>query len=102
VFVFRNVSDTNLGTGDIITDFVPGADLIDLSQIDANGGLAGEGVFLFVTGIVIPLTQGSVQVVQDAGAGVTRVLIRIAGDTSVDAQIELTGLIALTAADFVL
>lgn len=102
VFLFSAIGESAVATPDRITDFVRGQDIIDLSAIDADGAAAGNGTFTFLTGITIPLGQGSVQVVQDAAANVTKVNLRIAGDTSIDGVIELSGLLALTAADFVL
>lgn len=102
VFLFRSITDSAVAAPDRIADFVQGQDVIDLSQIDADGAAAGNGTFTFLTGITIPLGQGSVQVVQDAAANVTKVNLRIAGDTTIDGVIELSGLLALTAADFVL
>ncbi len=50
VFAFANANESAGGAllRDIITDFLSGSDVIDLSGIDANGGAAGNGSFTFI------------------------------------------------------
>jgi serralysin len=36
IFVFSALADSGTGTPDLVTDFVHGTDIIDLSAIDAN------------------------------------------------------------------
>ena len=49
IFTKLNDSGTDASTRDVITDFQGGGqDLIDLSAIDANGGLAGDQAFSFI------------------------------------------------------
>lgn len=103
-FVYLNASDTGTtaATRDLIQDFTPGSDKIDLGAIDANGADAGDGTFSFqaasgaaFTGVVGQLhflTSGANTIVEGD----------INGDKIADFQIELTGLKALQAIDFVL
>src|SRR5262249_24704751 len=46
-FVFANLADSLPSTSDIITDFTHGADIIDLSAIDANTSSKGNQAFSF-------------------------------------------------------
>jgi VCBS repeat-containing protein len=101
-FIF---ADTNEGT-DRITDFQAhtslgsAGDLIDVSVIDPNSGLAGDQAFTF--GGTTATARG-VWYVYDAVAGVTHVNFDTNGNTgNVEFQINLTGNVALHAYDFVL
>ena len=95
-FVFLDTRDT----GDKITDFSVGSDKIDLLAIDANITAAGNQAFSFA-GNTTALTAYSVIYFQQGGN--TFVQVDTDGITSTaELQIELTGVLALTAADFVL
>ncbi|NVO29519.1 hypothetical protein HJ526_19030 [Donghicola sp. C2-DW-16] len=47
VFIYMAIADSKVGNGDTVYDFETGVDLIDLSQIDANGKIAGDDAFLY-------------------------------------------------------
>ncbi|MBL0373537.1 hypothetical protein JJB09_16040 [Rhizobium sp. KVB221] len=107
-FEFDSVSEMGktASTRDLITDFIHLSDKIDLSSIDANGGVSGEGNFSFVaaeghgfTGVKGQLTWDQ----QGTGNG-SHTLISgdIDGDKVSDFQIDLSGRVDLTAADFAL
>lgn len=93
-FVFAGVDDS-LATraADVITDFTVGVDVIDLSAVVA-GDLAFSGFGPFDG--VVP----SVRLTQTVDS--TLVLIDLDGNAKADMQITLTGLLTLTAVDFLL
>src|SRR5262249_4039710 len=110
-FDFDAVSETGKTSSsrDVIKDFsTSGGDLIDLSTIDANGATSGSPKFKFVSKDGATFTGVKGQVVwnqQDhAGGSNDRTIIAgdLNGDRKADFQIELTGLKALTAGDFIL
>jgi len=108
-FDFNTVAEIGIGaTRDVITDFVPLSDDIDLSSIDANGGAVGDTAFAFLAaeGTAFTRARGQLRWFQQdlAGTANDRTVIAgdINGDATADFQIELTGLKTLTAADFIL
>ncbi len=97
-----NESGVGIGNDDLITDFelsgVAGGDLIDLSTLDANGGVAGNQAFTFIG--TAAFTAGA------AGAGQLR-YVQSGGDTfiqgntnnnagNIEFELRLTGLHALS------
>ena len=95
-FVFLDTRDT----GDKITDFSVGSDKIDLSAIDANASFAGNQAFS-LAGNTTALAAHSVIFFQQGGN--TFVQVDTDGNVSTaELQIELTGIQALTTADFIL
>jgi len=103
VFDFNSVLDSGTGVGkrDIITDFSPGFDKIDLSSIDANPNIAGNQAFTFIgtndfTGV------GQVSISISPSTGGLRVLLNTDADAQSDMQIELTNLTTLSKDDFFL
>ena len=110
IFIFNLVSDTGktATTRDIITDFTPGQDIIDLSGIDANTSLSGNQAFTLLAkmGSAFTGVRGQLQWSQQDAAGTAndRTIISgdINGDKIADFHIELTGLITLGLADFIL
>jgi Ca2+-binding RTX toxin-like protein len=93
---------------DVITDFAHGTDKIDLSTIDANGSVAGNGKFKFVTSEGAAFTGVRGQLIWDqknnsgSANDMTIVSGDINGDRKADFSIELSGLKTLTAGDFIL
>ncbi|MEK0083377.1 calcium-binding protein [Benzoatithermus flavus] len=96
-----NPGDTGIGPGhrDIIVDFQRGSDKIDLASFDANASRAGDQAFTFIgtngftaAGQLHYLYDGSNTIVQASTDA----------DSQPELEIQLTGRIALTAADFVL
>ncbi|WP_288926582.1 hypothetical protein [uncultured Maritimibacter sp.] len=90
-FVFKH-GDTGLGAAaDRITDYEVGTDRIILRSIDADTTTGGDQAFTF--GGTLTLNQSG---------GDTIIALDTDGDTVADAEIHLTGLLTLTAGDFVL
>jgi Ca2+-binding RTX toxin-like protein len=101
-FVYSTIAQSPVGANaDRITDFSHAqGDRIDLSVIDANTAAAGNQAFSFIgsglyTGVAGQLRYSQV-------AGVTTIAGDVNGDGASDFHIQLTGAIALVAADFVL
>lgn len=102
VFDFNSVTEA-AGTGDVIVDFEDGADVIDLSGIDANANLAGDQAFgILGAGLKFAGadTIGLLRITQSD----TRTCIQgdVNGDGTADFMIKIVGLAMLTVADFVL
>jgi len=99
-FVFTIVADSPAAAPDVIGDFVETGDVdfIDLSGIDANTAVAGNQAFTFV-GLAFPNDPGEVGFVQVGGNTFVRGNVN---GGAVDLLIQLNGLHALSAADFIL
>ena len=95
-------------TRDIIKDFRHLQDDIDLSTIDANGSAAGNAAFKFLAakGAAFTGVKGQLHWMQInvAGKANDKTIIEgdINGDRKADFQIELSGLVSLSKADFIL
>jgi Ca2+-binding RTX toxin-like protein len=104
-FVFSSVSDMNttVSTRDVITDFSHGTDKIDLSAIDANGSLSGNGAFKFLAAdnAAFDHTKGEIAWRTDAAHNQTIIQGDMNGDGIHDFEIQLNGIVHLTASDFV-
>ena len=106
-FDFNAISETGktAAARDVISDFVHLSDLIDLSTIDANGALAGNA-FIWRAAAAFSGRAGDLHVRYENSAGTINDKTIVEGDTNgdrvADFQIELKGLITLTAKDFVL
>lgn len=111
-FDFNLTSETTniAASRDVITDFTHNAtlglsDRIDLSTIDANGARAGDA-FSWIGTAAFSGVAGQLHYRQENPAGTvndkTIVEGDIDGNRTVDFQIELTGVKALVAADFIL
>ena len=112
-FDFNAIAETGkLATSrDVITDFTHNgtlalSDRIDLSTIDANGALAGDVAFAWKGTVAFSGVAGQLHYrLEDVFGTVNdKTIIEgdINGDRVVDFQIELTGIKALLAADFIL
>ena len=102
VFVYAKLSDsgTSRATRDIIRDFATGTDHIELSNLDADTGLAGDQAFSFIGDSAFSGVAGELRAEFDG----TNTLISadVNGDAAADFQILLTGGVALTGGDFIL
>jgi Ca2+-binding RTX toxin-like protein len=99
-FVYQTGADSLFGaTHDVISDFRPGLDWIDVRRVDANSTLIGNQAFAWI-GTGEFTGAGQLRYVQANGS------TTIYGNTDADAtpefQIELTGTLALHSYDFVL
>lgn len=112
-FVFSLAADTGKTslTRDLITDFTHSAtlalsDRIDLSAIDANWKLAGNNAFIFAGKAALSGKLGEIhyKLYDLVGTANDKTMIEadLTGDKIVDFQIELLGLKALVATDFIL
>ena len=108
-FVFKQLAESGPGilARDVITDFVHLTDKIDLSAIDANNGTpAIDDAFTFIGGAAFGHHAGELRVVTYASDGInldTRVVVAdVDGNGVGDFQIQFTGLVTLTAQDFIL
>ena len=100
-FVFDALSDSVTGGGrDKIKDFVSGADVIDLSGIDANTALANDQAFSFIGDAGFSHTAGELQA-KAFGAN-TLVSGDLDGNGRADFHILLSGAVTLQATDFLL
>src|SRR4029079_10429497 len=103
-FHFLKLTDsgTTNATRDLITDFAPGEDTIDLSAIDANGSAAGDTAFNFIGVAHFSGTRGELR--QGFSNGNTIISGDVNGDGSADFSIVLKGGLFLLsgASDFVL
>jgi Ca2+-binding RTX toxin-like protein len=109
-FDFDVASDIRKASGkrDIIKDFQHLNDKIDLSTIDANSILAGDQAFKFKAAEGTAFAGAAGQLIWDqkdaAGTSSDRTLVSgdINGDGVADFTLELSGLVNLTKADFIL
>lgn len=109
-FDFDSIRETKKtsATRDVIRDFTPRQDKIDLATIDANGTAPRNGRFSLVAdeGAVFTGGRGQLTFDQVDSAGTSRdktiIFGDIDGDRVADFTIELTGLKSLVASDFVL
>lgn len=108
IFFGSNVAfDTGVGAGnrDVITDFVHLTDKIDLASIDARNSLFGGNdtfTWLGTAAFTAGNANGGLRYFYDVTNNVTVVEGSTNTGTGAEFQIELTGNITLTAADFVL
>jgi Ca2+-binding RTX toxin-like protein len=102
-FVFLAAAETPTGAGrDVITDFEKGLDRIDLSRIDARltNGVADDAFTFIGTAAFTAGTQGQLRFSQ--AGGVTVIAFDLDGNGVANGEIALTGLITVTAGDFLL
>ena len=98
-FVFRKTAEGSRQTSqaDVIADYQT-SEIIDLSAIDADTGVAGNQAFVLNTGG--PLLAGQLRV---ATVGTdTLILLKTNSSSTVDMKIKLLGVHSLTEDDFVL
>ncbi len=103
VFTANNQSTTVSTTRDIITDFVVGTDIIDLSGIDAISNVGGNQAFSFV-GTAAFTALGQVRYSYQVVSGVEYTVIETnsTGNLSADFSVALTGHLTPVAGAFVL
>jgi Ca2+-binding RTX toxin-like protein len=101
-FIFEKLSDsgTKTSTRDIITDFTPGVDVIDLSGIDANTKVVGNDAFTWIGPHAFHHQAGELR--ESFSKGITIISADVNGDGVADFNITLQGHPFLSSADFVL
>ena len=99
-FVFNDVTESAVGARDMVADFVSGSDFVDLQTIDADTVAVGDQAFTFINNAAFSGTAGELRAVTDGTNGIVRG--DVDGDGVADFAIFLTGITAMTAADFIL
>ncbi|WP_050532388.1 M10 family metallopeptidase C-terminal domain-containing protein [Pseudaestuariivita atlantica] len=101
-FIYFQANETGVGPGnrDVITDFTPGEDRIELSRIDADITQGFKQRFDFVGDAAFSGTAGELRFEQQGG--ITVVQADRDGDGVADMEIELTGTHTLTVDDFLI
>jgi hypothetical protein len=97
IFTYLSIGDG----GDRIAPFDPAKDVIDLSRVDADITKAGVQKFTFIGSA--PFSGGAqVRYQLNPTNNSTTVQAALAGDTTADFSITITGVVPLTAANFAL
>ncbi|KNG92231.1 calcium-binding protein [Pseudaestuariivita atlantica] len=101
-FIYFNAAESDVGAGnrDVITDYVPGEDRIELSRIDADITQGFKQRFDFIGDAAFSNTAGELRFEQQGG--ITLVQADRDGDGIADFEIELTGTLTLTTDDFLI
>ena len=95
---FNDAADSPAGaTRDVVTDFVPGQDIIDLTGVDANGALPGNQSFRWVGKANL---TGAAQLGYFVSGATTIVRASTDADAASELEIQFTGVKTPTAADF--
>ena len=95
---FNAQADSPAGAGrDVIADFAPGQDLLDLGNIDADTTLPGKQSFRWVGKATL---TGAAQLGYYVTGNTTIIRASTDADAKPEVEIELTGQKVLTAADF--
>ncbi|WP_050531873.1 calcium-binding protein [Pseudaestuariivita atlantica] len=101
-FIYFSAGESGVGPGnrDVITDFTPGEDRIELSRIDADLTQGFKQGFQFIGTSAFSGTGGELRIEQTEG--ITLVQADRDGDGAADFEIELTGNLSLSATDFLI
>ena len=100
VFVFTSLGDAAPAGLDRVMDFVQGVDRIDLSALDANAGMAGDQAFSFSAAKPFFTSAGDLWVESTLAGAMVKGDVN--GDGVEDFRLLVSGVWALTAADFAL
>ncbi|MEM7508857.1 MAG: hypothetical protein AAF415_19180 [Pseudomonadota bacterium] len=103
-FIYFQLTDSRVGSDlrDVITDFTAGSDRIEIQRFDADTTQGANQAFDFIGNAGFSNTAGELRFFQSEGGNRTIVQADVNGDAVLDFEIELTGLVDLTAGDFVL
>ena len=94
---FNAVTDSPAGAGrDVLKDFVPGQDVIDLVGVDADSTVPGNQAFRWVNKANL---TGAAQLGYFVSGGMTIVRASTDADAAAELEIQLTGVKNLTAGD---
>jgi len=96
IFIYQSASDTLPAGRDTIGDFAAGSDRIDLQQIDADIGLAGDQAFSYIGSNAFTGRAGELRFGDGTLSG------DVNGDGAADFQIDVLGVPSLGANDFLL
>src|SRR5262249_23614003 len=102
LFVYKAVTESKTGSIDLITDFAPGQDRIDLSQIDANTKVADNQPFSFIGSNAFHKIAGELRASYAAGTNITSISGDTNGDAKADFEIHLAGAPVITSESFIL
>jgi Ca2+-binding RTX toxin-like protein len=108
VFDFNTLADSGVGAGirDVIADFQPGLDDIDIRDIDANSGRSGDQSFSFIDTKQFSGKAGELhyQIFDQVGTANDNTIVSgdVNGDRVADFEIEISGILQLTKNDFLL
>jgi len=102
VFVWQAASEALASLADRVTDFVQGSDLLDLAAVDPDAVAAGVQSFHFIGSAGFGASTGELRYTADLALGITRIEADTNGDGSADLAIDLVGVFALLATDFLL
>jgi serralysin len=95
---FNEVADSPPGaTRDLVTDFAPGQDVLDLAGIDADATVPGNQSFRWVAKAIL---NGAAQLGYFVSGGMTIVRASTDADAAPEVEIQLTGAKTLTEGDF--
>ncbi|EPX82422.1 M10 family metallopeptidase [Salipiger mucosus] len=100
-YIYFNIAESRPGDGrrDVITDFVAGEDRIEISRFDADTTQGFKQRFDFI-GDVDFTSAGQLGYRHEGGA--TIVQADVDGDGAADFEVELSGVLVLTADDFLI
>ncbi|WP_020042868.1 calcium-binding protein [Salipiger mucosus] len=103
-FIYFHAEESGVGRGnrDVITDFTPGEDRIEISRFDADTLTGGKQGFTFIGARSFSGTPGELRAGAVSSEGITLVQADLDGDGTPDFEIELTGVMRLTAGDFLI
>jgi VCBS repeat-containing protein len=101
IFDYNAIGDSGpFSQSDLITDFVRGADRINLSDIDANTLIAGDQAFVFIGGATFSNVAGQLRVFRSAID--TTLQADVNGDSVVDFMIRFDDVLFLNTSDFMM
>ncbi|MGQ0674818.1 MAG: M10 family metallopeptidase C-terminal domain-containing protein, partial [Rhodospirillales bacterium] len=101
VFMFDDgQSSAATGMHDLITDFTPGTDKLDLAAIDAIASTGADDAFRFLGTAAFDGQAGALRYAYNAGQNVTVVSGDTNGDSAADFAIDLAGNKTLALSDF--
>jgi serralysin len=96
LFIFRSAGDSLPTARDIVCDFTPGSDRIDLRSIDANTGLSGDQAFSYIGGKALSGTACQLSFRDGILSG------DVNGNGAADFQIQILSVSSLSGSDFLL